>query len=29
MRGRSGTVRWIEAQHNFERLDKLRFFEIH
>jgi fructose-1,6-bisphosphatase II len=29
MRGRSGTVRWIEAQHNFERLDKLSFFEVH
>ena len=29
MRGRSGTVRWIDAQHNFDRLDKLSFFEIH
>ena len=25
MRSRSGTVRWIEATHNFERLDKVRF----
>jgi len=29
MRGSSGTVRWIDAQHNFERLDKLSFFEVH
>jgi fructose-1,6-bisphosphatase II len=29
MRGRSGTVRWIDSSHNFERLDKLSFFEIH
>jgi fructose-1,6-bisphosphatase II len=29
MRCRSGTVRWIDAQHNFERLDKLSFFEVH
>jgi len=29
MRGRSGTVRWVDAQHNFERLDKLSFFQIH
>lgn len=27
MRGRSGTVRWVEAQHNFERLDKLSFYQ--
>ena len=25
MRSRSGTTRWIEATHNFERLDKVRF----
>lgn len=25
MRSRSGTVRWIESTHNFERLDKIRF----
>ncbi len=25
MRSRSGTVRWIEATHNFERLDKVRY----
>jgi fructose-1,6-bisphosphatase II len=29
MRGRSGTVRWIDASHNFERLDKLSFFDVH
>jgi fructose-1,6-bisphosphatase II len=29
MRGRSGTLRWIDALHNFERLDKLSFFEVH
>jgi fructose-1,6-bisphosphatase II len=29
MRCRSGTVRWIDAQHNFERLDKLSFFDMH
>jgi fructose-1,6-bisphosphatase II len=26
MRSRSGTVRWIDAIHNFERLDKLSLF---
>ncbi|MFC1956114.1 class II fructose-bisphosphatase [Chloroflexota bacterium] len=29
MRCRSGTVRWIDAWHNFGRLDKLSFFELH
>ncbi len=29
MRGRSGTIRWIDAWHNFERLDKLRFYNTH
>ena len=29
MRCRSGTVRWIDAEHNFDRLDKLSFFEVH
>jgi len=29
MRCRSGTVRWIESTHNFSRLDKLSFFEVH
>jgi fructose-1,6-bisphosphatase II len=29
MRSRSGTIRWIDAQHNFERLDKLSFFKLH
>jgi len=29
MRGRSGTIRWIESRHNFERLDKLSFSELH
>lgn len=29
MRGRSGTVRWVEAKHNFERLDKLSFSKEH
>ncbi len=27
MRSSSGTVRWVESIHNFERLDKLRFLE--
>ncbi len=27
MRSSSGTVRWVEAMHNFDRLDKLRFLE--
>ena len=25
MRGRSGTIRWIDSRHNFKQLDKLRF----
>ena len=25
MRSRSGTIRWISATHNFERLDKIRY----
>jgi fructose-1,6-bisphosphatase II len=25
MRSRSGTIRYIEAVHNFERLDKIRY----
>ncbi len=29
MRCRSGTVRWIDSWHNFDRLDKLSFFELH
>jgi fructose-1,6-bisphosphatase II len=29
MRCRSGTVRWIDAWHNFERLDKLSFSKVH
>jgi fructose-1,6-bisphosphatase II len=29
MRCRSGTVRWIDAQHNFDRMDKLSFFDVH
>jgi len=29
MRSRSGTIRWIDAWHNFERLDKLSSFEFH
>jgi fructose-1,6-bisphosphatase II len=29
MRGRSGTIRWIDSWHNFDRLDKLSFFELH
>jgi fructose-1,6-bisphosphatase II len=29
MRCRSGTVRWIDSWHNFERLDKLSFFAVH
>ena len=27
MRSRSGTVRWIDATHNFERLDKVRYVD--
>jgi fructose-1,6-bisphosphatase II len=29
MRSRSGTIRWIESWHNFERLDKLSAFKFH
>ena len=29
MRSRSGTIRWIDSWHNFERLDKLSFFKLH
>ncbi len=29
MRCRSGTFRWIDSWHNFNRLDKLRSFELH
>ncbi|HXX59061.1 MAG TPA: class II fructose-bisphosphatase, partial [Dehalococcoidales bacterium] len=29
MRCRSGTIRWINASHNFSRLDKLSFFDLH
>ncbi len=29
MRSRSGTIRWIDSWHKFERLDKLSFFELH
>jgi len=29
MRSRSGTIRWIESWHNFERLHKLSSFELH
>jgi len=29
MRSRSGTIRWIDSWHNFERLDKLSFFQLH
>lgn len=29
MRSRSGTIRWIDAWHNFERLDKISSFELH
>jgi fructose-1,6-bisphosphatase/sedoheptulose 1,7-bisphosphatase-like protein len=29
MRSRSGTIRWIESCHNFSRLDKLSFFDLH
>ncbi len=27
MRSRSGTIRWIDALHNFDRLDKIRFID--
>jgi len=29
MRSSSGTIRWIDAWHNFERLDKSSFIELH
>jgi fructose-1,6-bisphosphatase II len=29
MRCRSGTMRWIDSRHNFERLDKLRFQKLY
>lgn len=29
MRSRSGTIRWVESWHNFDKLDKLSFFELH
>ena len=29
MRSRSGTIRWIDSWHNFERLDKLSAFKFH
>ncbi|OGN88210.1 MAG: fructose-bisphosphatase, class II [Chloroflexi bacterium RBG_13_46_9] len=29
MRCRSGTIRWIDSCHNFDRLDKLSFFITH
>jgi fructose-1,6-bisphosphatase II len=29
MRCRSGTVRWIDCRHNFERLNKLRFQKLY
>jgi fructose-1,6-bisphosphatase II len=29
MRSRSGTIRWIDAFHNFKKLDKLSSFELH
>jgi len=29
MRSRSGTIRWLDSIHNFDRLDKLSFLELH
>jgi fructose-1,6-bisphosphatase II len=29
MRSRSGTIRWIDSLHNFDRLDKLSFVKLH
>ncbi len=29
MRSRSGTIRWIDSWHNFERLDKMSAFKFH
>jgi fructose-1,6-bisphosphatase II len=29
MRSRSGTIRWIDSIHDFERLEKLGFLELH
>ena len=29
MRSRSGTIRWIDSHHNFSKLDKLSFFDLH
>jgi fructose-1,6-bisphosphatase II len=28
-RSLSGTIRWIDSIHNFERLDKLSFIKLH
>jgi len=27
MRGRSGTMRWVDARHNFQKLEKLDFLK--
>lgn len=29
MRSRSGTIRWVDSWHNFERLDKMSSFNLH
>jgi fructose-1,6-bisphosphatase II len=29
MRCRSGTIRWIDSWHNFDKLDKLSFIKLH
>lgn len=29
MRCRSGTIRWVDSRHNFERLNKVGFFKLH
>jgi len=28
MRGKSGTIRWVDARHNFRQLDKMSCFEL-
>jgi fructose-1,6-bisphosphatase II len=29
MRSKSGTIRWVDSWHNFEKLDKISFIEFH
>jgi hypothetical protein len=29
MRNKSGTIRWVDSWHNFQRLDKLSDIDLH